>query len=169
MNGKAILICGKLCSGKTTYSDRLISERGGVLLSCDEITLKLFDGDLGEKHDDMVERIKRYLLTKAAEITSNGVDVLLDWGFWRKSDREAVRGFFASHGIEHELHYLEITDELWKSRIEKRNQAVKRGEVSAYFVDEGLRSKFEGMFDAPEPSETDVLVKCTDDTKELQK
>lgn len=156
---KAILICGKLCSGKTTYCNRLISEHGGVLLSCDEMTLQLFDGDLGEKHDDMVERIKRYLLKKAAEIAANGVDVLLDWGFWRKSDRKAAREFFSSHGIESELHYLEVPDELWHSRIEKRNQAVKRGEVSAYFVDEGLMKKFEGMFEAPEPSETDILVK----------
>ncbi len=159
MNGKAILICGKLCSGKTTYCDKLISERGGVLLSCDEITLRLFDGSLGEKHDDMVERIKRYLLKKAVEITANGVDVLLDWGFWRKSDREAAREFFASHGIDHELHYLEVSDELWKLRIEKRNQAVEQGEVSAYYVDEGLMKKFQGMFEAPEPSETNVLVK----------
>ncbi len=162
---KAILICGRLCSGKTTYCDKLISENGGVLLSCDEITLTLFDGELGERHDETVERIKRYLLTKAAEITANGVDVLLDWGFWRRSDREALREFFGSHGVANELHYLDIPDELWRDRIEKRNRAVQNGEVSAYFVDEGLMHKFEGMFEQPEPSEADVIVKCTDDAE----
>ncbi len=159
---KAILICGKLCSGKTTYCNKLISERGGVLLSCDEITLQMFDGELGEKHDDMVERIKRYLLKKASEIIANGVDVLLDWGFWQKSDRETAREFFVLHGIESELHYLEVSNELWRLRIEKRNQVVKRGEVSAYYVDEGLMNKFEGIFEAPELSEINVLVKCTE-------
>ncbi len=159
---KAILICGKLCSGKTTYCNKLISEHGGVLLSCDEITLQLFDGELGEKHDDMVERIKQYLLKKAAEITANGIDVLLDWGFWRKSDRDFVREYLNAREIAFQLHYLDISDELWRKRVEERNHAVQSGEVSAYFVDKGLLNKFEGMFHPPEQSEIDVLVKCAE-------
>lgn len=153
------LICGRLCSGKTTYCNKLISEHGGVLLSCDEITLALFDGELGERHDDMVERIKRYLLQKAEELIGNGVDVLLDWGFWRISDREAAREFFSARGIAFELHYLDIPDKLWRERIEKRNYAVERGEASAYYVDEGLMQKFRDMFEPPLPSEIDVVVK----------
>ena len=40
--GKAILICGKICSGKSTYAARLKKETNAVLLSVDEIMLDLF-------------------------------------------------------------------------------------------------------------------------------
>jgi alpha-mannosidase len=39
---QAILLCGKLCAGKTTYARRLAPELGAVILSVDEIMLSLF-------------------------------------------------------------------------------------------------------------------------------
>lgn len=44
-----ILICGKLCCGKTTYAERMRGRRKAVLLSVDEITLSLFGQHCGDK------------------------------------------------------------------------------------------------------------------------
>lgn len=58
---KVILVCGKICSGKTTYSKSLLKEYSTVLLSVDEITITLFGPNGGKEHDLMVEKTKRYL------------------------------------------------------------------------------------------------------------
>ena len=60
--GKVILICGRLCCGKSTLARKLADERGAVILSCDEVSLSLFPEGLGENHDAMTDRIKCYLL-----------------------------------------------------------------------------------------------------------
>ena len=62
------LICGKLCSGKTTYAHKLRREQHAVLLSCDEITLALTGLDAGEAFDGIAARTQAYLYGKAAEI-----------------------------------------------------------------------------------------------------
>ena len=39
---KVYLICGKLCCGKTTYSQKLCAENDAIVLSVDELTLTVF-------------------------------------------------------------------------------------------------------------------------------
>ncbi|HOV25823.1 MAG TPA: AAA family ATPase [Pseudobacteroides sp.] len=46
---KIIIMCGKICSGKSTYSQKLKKEINAVVLSCDELMLSLFDEQLGDK------------------------------------------------------------------------------------------------------------------------
>lgn len=149
------LICGKLCSGKTTYAHKLRRERHAVLLSCDEITLALTGLDAGEAFDGIAERTQRYLYDKAAEIAGDGIPVILDWGFWTAQSRAEARAFFASRGIAYTFVYLDVSDEVHRKRIEERNEAVKAGDVLAYYVDEGLAKKFETKFEPPEDWEID--------------
>ena len=65
---KVIITCGKIGAGKSTYAEKLRKSEKGVLLSCDEITLALFDGNVGEKHDEIVERCQKYLFAKSLEV-----------------------------------------------------------------------------------------------------
>ena len=153
------LICGKLCSGKTTYAHKLRRECHAVLLSCDEITLVLTGPDAGEAFDGIAARTQAYLYDKAAEIVSDGIPVILDWGFWTKASRAYAREFFASRGIAYTFVYLDVPCEIHRARIAKRNAAVKAGEVLAYYVDEGLAKKFESKFEVPEDWEIDEWIK----------
>ena len=152
---KVIMICGKLCSGKTTYANSLQKEGNAVILSVDEIMLAVFGQDAGEKHDEYVAGIKRYLYQKTLEIIHNGSDVILDWGFWSKEERSYARSFFGLNGITNELHFLDIDDREWRRRIEKRNQEVLAHNSNAYYVDDGLAAKFNSIFEKPDPSEID--------------
>ncbi len=156
---KVILICGKICCGKTTYTQKLLQTQRAVLLSCDEITLGLFDGNLGDQHDAVVEKVKRYLYRKSLEILRTDTDVILDWGFWQKESRKAARSFYQSHDIPCELHYIEVTDAVWQERIACRNRTVTGENPSAYFVDEGLAAKCSAAFEAPSPEEVNVYVR----------
>ena len=71
-----IATCGKTCSGKSRYAREVQRISGGVILSCDEITL-MFPG---AEHGRILPLVKQYLLKKSLEITAAGADVILDWG-----------------------------------------------------------------------------------------
>ncbi len=157
---KVYLICGRICCGKTTYAKKMCSESNAVLLSVDEIMLSLFDQCCGEKmHMEFEQRLKEYLLNKSLELIKQDINVILDWGFWTKEERESIKNFFSSRGIEAEMHYIEISDETWHHRLNKRNSAVLAGEHIAYFVDENLALKFASKFEAPDEYEIDIVHK----------
>ena len=155
---KVIMTCGRICSGKSTYAQKLKNELGGVILSIDELMLDILGGETGDKHDEYVRRTQNYLYKKSVEIASAGVDVILDWGFWSKSEREYAREFYRAHGISCEFHYISVDDAEWKRRIEKRNEEVRNGRSDAYFIDEWLAAKFESLFEVPDRSEMDMWI-----------
>lgn len=155
---KVIMTCGRICSGKSTYTEQLRLKNKAVVLSVDEITLALFEHDIGEKHDEYVEKTERYLFNKSVEIIETGIDVILDWGFWTKAERDFAREFYRSKNIENEFHYINISNEEWKKRIEKRNSLISQGKISAYYVDEGLMKKVDGIFEAPSDDEVDLII-----------
>ena len=154
---KVFLICGKICCGKTTYANKICAENNAVLLSVDEITLALFGQYCGDKHDEYVERTEKYLLNKSLELIENKINVVLDWGFWTKAKRKAVKEFYKSRNIECELHYIDISDKTWKSRLHMRNNAVLANETSAYYVDDNLAAKFASIFEVPSEDEIDAI------------
>lgn len=156
---KAILICSKICSGKTIYAKQLCRNKKSVLLSVDEIMLSVFGQHAGDKHDEYTQKIKKYLLNKSTELIKAETNAVLDWGFWQKADREHIKEFYRANNIQCEFHYIDISDELWKSRIDKRNRDVLDKKTEAYYVDDNLAAKFNGLFEIPDKSEIDVWVK----------
>ncbi|MDE6501852.1 MAG: ATP-binding protein [Ruminococcus sp.] len=135
---KVIMICGKICSGKSTYSKKLRKKENAVLLSVDEIMLTVFGQNVGENHNEYVVKIKKYFLKKIPDFIDIGISVILDWGFWTRQERDFIREFCEIRDIDCELHYIDINDELWKQRINNRNNMVSVGKSDDYFVDSGL-------------------------------
>lgn len=156
---KVIHICGKICCGKSTYAKQLCIENKAVLLSVDEIMLALFGLYAGDKHDEYVEKTKKYLLDKSIEIIETGINVVLDWGFWKKAERTFMKEFYATRKIEHEFHYIDVSDETWRMRLDQRNHAILTQTVNAYLVDDNLLAKFDAIFEMPGKEEIDVWVK----------
>lgn len=147
---KAVLICGKLCCGKSTYVKTLLERRRAVVLSCDELMLALLPEQLGALHDEVACKAQAYLFARAAELLTLGIDVILEWGFWQKESRRTAEAFFRSRGFETEWHYLKVTDEEWRRRIAHRNADAP---PDAYRVDEGLIEKCRALFEEPSPEE----------------
>lgn len=152
---KVMMMCGKICSGKSTHAEKLRKAHKAVVLSVDEITLALFGQDAGEKLDEYVARTEAYLYRKTLEILDSGIDVILDWGFWTKEERDYARSFFGSRNIVNEFHYIDVDDAEWNRRIEKRNRDVLAHRSNTYYIDEGLAAKFNSIFERPDPSEID--------------
>ncbi len=155
---KVIMTCGRICSGKSTYAEKLRVKEKAVILSVDEITLALFERNIGEKHDEYVEKAENYLFNKSLEIIDTGINVILDWGFWTKAERDFAKEFYRSHSVENEFHYIDISNEEWKKRIEKRNRLISEGKINAYYVDDGLMRKVDSIFEAPENEKMDVTI-----------
>lgn len=155
---KVILICGKICVGKSTYAEKIRAENNAVLLSVDEIMLAVFGQYAGEKHDEYVKNVKKYLFEKSLEFLQSGADVILDWGFWTKAERDFAKDFYTGRGIPCELHYIGVDGDLWRERISQRNGEISAGKSGAYFVDENLLKKFEQGFEPPNKEEIDVLI-----------
>ncbi len=123
----------------------------------DEITLEVSGGNLGENHDEYVNKAKLYLLKKSVEIVKSGTSVVLDWGFWTKAERENTKAFYHDNGIETEMHYLDISEEQWQRNIRKRNAEVLTGKTSANYVDNGLLTKFVSCFEVPDKNKIDIV------------
>ena len=145
---KVTALCGKICAGKSTLAGKLRDELPAVILNSDELTLAI-----PFEHDVLYPIIKDYLMRKAVEIVRAGANVVLDFGFWSRADREDAKVFFANAKVELEWRYVSVTDEAWRRNIASRNEKVLRGETSAYFVDEGLAAKCLDLFEEPLPDE----------------
>ncbi len=154
---KVILLCGKIGVGKTTYAHQYTAQHKAIVLSCDEIMLTLFPQQLGDQHDILAQRTQQYLFAKSLELIHAGITVILDWGFWKKADRDAAKAFYAAHRIPYEMHYIAVSDAIWMQYLAKRNQLVLDGDINAYLVDEGLVKKCCHLFEPPLPLEIDVL------------
>lgn len=159
MSARVILLCGKICAGKTFYASKLAEKLNAVTFSTDEIMLQVFGQDAGEMHDTYTERIKNFIYQKSLQTAGAGVDVIIDNGLWKADERAYAKNFFAANGIDCELHYLDVSEEERKKRIEKRNLTVKAGESSAYYVDEGLSRKLDEAFETPLECECDKIIR----------
>jgi len=154
---KVIAICGKICCGKSYYAAKLKEKENAVILSCDELTKDLFDNDLGEKHDEMAQRIWAYFKKKSVELVKAGCTVILDWGFWSRANRESLQEYYRVQEIPCEWHYIEVEDETWRRNIEERNHRILNGQGgSDYYLDEGLMEKLNSLWEEPDQEEIDV-------------
>ena len=151
---KVILLIGKIASGKTTYARKL----GGMLISCDQLMQSMFPGGCSEHHDTLAERARKYLLGLARQCAEAGVTPVVDFGFWTPALRQEA--IDALPGCELEWHYLDIPEDEWRRRIEKRNAAILAGQGSPsdYFVDEGLLQKVNILFVPPTAEELPGLI-----------
>ena len=158
--GKVILVCGKICSGKSYYAKQLKEKYNAVILSTDEVTFDLINNEQGEFYNIFSERVNLYLRKKAVEISNAGANVILDWGFWTKDNRNEIANFLMKNNISYEWHYVDVNDELWARNIEERNNRILEGNGgSDFFVDEGLLGKLLSMFEIPTKDEIDVWYK----------
>ncbi len=114
-------------SGKTTEAIRLARECHALCLTPDEWQYHLFGSDFNvtednTEHDLRHTKIEELMWKTAKEVLQLGVDVILDFGFWSKEERDIMRAEAASLGVGFQMHYMECPKETLWARIEKRNQ-----------------------------------------------
>ena len=156
--GKVILLCGKICSGKSFYTNKIKEELNAVIISPDEATYDLINNEQGEFYNIFSERLSKYLTKKVGEIALAGANVIFEKGLWSHEERKEIKEYYKSIGIDCEIHYVYVDDETWKQNIEERNKRVleeKGG--SDFYLDEGLKNKLESLWEEPTKEEVDVI------------
>ena len=158
--GKVILICGKICSGKSYYSRMIKDDLNAVVISPDEATYELINNEQGEFYNVFSERLNKYLTKKVGEIARAGANVIFERGLWTKKDREEIVKYYRDKNIECEIHYVYVDDETWNQNIAERNKRIQdENGGSDFYLDEGLMKKLESFWEEPTEDEYDIIYK----------
>lgn len=158
---KVILVCGKICSGKSYYSNTIKESLNAVIISPDEATYELINNEQGEFYNIFSERLNKYLTKKVGEIAKAGANVIFERGLWARKDREQIVKYYRDNGIDCEIHYVCVDNETWKQNIAERNKRVEEGNgESEFYLDEGLMKTLESRWEEPTEKEIDVWYHC---------
>ena len=116
------LMVGLPCSGKTTFAKKLEHERSALRLTPDEWQIGLFGQDAKEpEHDARHSFIEAMLWNIASRALELGTNVILDYGFWAREEREDYRLRAKRLGASSEVHFLDVQNDELLRRLEKRN------------------------------------------------
>ena len=113
----AYLLVGLPGAGKTTRARELEQEHRALRLTPDEWMIPLFgESDADGKRDVLEGR----LLSVALRALAVGTNVVLDFGFWGRDERFAVRALARQVGADAEVVYLPIEAALQRARVAER-------------------------------------------------
>jgi predicted kinase len=144
------LLVGKLGSGKTSFArDR--EEKGAVRFSLDEWMIRLYGQHMSDElREERSARCRRLFLDMAIETAALGVDVVLDCGFWKRSERAAARERLRRAGLPVEILFFDLpVDERWR-RLCTRNEKLP---ADCYEITREMFEAFETRFEPLGPDE----------------
>ena len=117
------LVCGKIAAGKSTLTRQLAARPNTVLLSEDVWLSQLYAGEI-HTIGDYVRRsaqLRQALAPHVEALLRAGLSVVLDFPANTLGNRRWMKEIIDAAGTDHELHYLDIPDEVCKMRLRERN------------------------------------------------
>jgi predicted kinase len=152
------LMVGLPGSGKTTLARRLEREHAALRLTVDEWHVRLFGADVHDDsdaaefaaHDARHQAIEALLREVAERVLVLGVDVILDFGFWTRSERDALRAWARALGADCRVHFTEASEALLLERIRARNAQLPPG---TFHIPEAKLAEWMRLFEPPSPDE----------------
>ncbi len=127
------LICGLPGAGKTTLSQKIVAETGGIIFSPDDWIKDIWNNKAEVEGNGFRDQIEQLQWKIAKRILQNSVDVVIEWGVWEKSVREKLRDEAKSIGAKVKFYYLDINREILKERLLKRNLS---GDKHEFYIPE---------------------------------
>jgi predicted kinase len=142
----AHLIHGFLGVGKTTLARQLEQKIRAIRFSHDEWMTRLYGDDPpAESFPELCRRVSELLDQVWPRCLELDVDVVLDFGFWARPERDAFRAKIAAVGAQARLYRVTCSEaEAWR-RIEKRNTDLQGSLYIARNTFEILRHRFEPL------------------------
>ena len=145
------LMVGLPCSGKTTLAQKLEHERSALRLTPDEWQVGLFGQDAKEaEHDARHSFIEAMLWNIASRALELGTNVILDFGFWAREEREDYRLRAKRLGASSEVHFLDVPEEELMRRLAVRNSQASQ---ESFHISEESMKTWIDFFQKPTPEE----------------
>jgi predicted kinase len=119
------MICGKIAAGKSTLAAELAS-RPATLLISEDAWLSCLYKDEQKTIDDYVRnsgRLREVMGDHVVALLQAGLSVVLDFPANTPASRQWMRSVFERAGVDHRLHFLDVTDDACKARLRVRNAA----------------------------------------------
>jgi uncharacterized membrane protein YgdD (TMEM256/DUF423 family)/predicted kinase len=151
------LFCGKIAAGKSALASRLSRRPATVLISEDLWNANLFQAELKSLEDyaRYSKRLRAAMGPHVVSLLKIRVSVVLDFPANGVGIRRWMRGIFEEADAAHELHYLDVSDEVCKGRLRERNAAGQH----PFQTGEADYELFTSYFTPPSPEEGfDVIV-----------
>ena len=128
---KLLFLCGKMAAGKSTLSKELAQRENAVLLVEDKLLARLYPGEVATIPDYVKysSRIKDALASHIESLLSKGISVVLDFPGNTRNQRAWFRQLFERAGVDHELHFIDASDELCKRQLRERSKGYPAGQA----------------------------------------
>jgi predicted kinase len=145
-------------SGKTTLARELEKRYSALRLTTDEWHIRLFGRDYHDdmeeaeaaKHDARHDTVESLMWEVAARVLDLGVDVILDFGCWVRSQRDEYRAKARKLGADFRIHFTDASEEVLLERIKTRNAVLPKG---AFHIPEVELKEWLRLFEPPSPDE----------------
>jgi predicted kinase len=145
------LMVGLPFSGKTTLARRLEQEYAALRLTPDEWHVRLFGQDASEpEHDARHSLIEAMLWIIASRALELGTNVILDFGFWAREEREDFRSRANRLGAGSEIHFLDVPEDELLRRLKERNSQPSQ---DTFTISAEMMKPWIAFFQKPAPEE----------------
>jgi predicted kinase len=145
------LICGKAAAGKSSLARRLADASATVVIS-EDVWLSRLYRDEQKTIEDYIRnsrRLREVMGPHVEALLKAGLSVVLDFPANTPAIRRWMRGLADAAATEHRLHFLDVSDDVCKARLRRRNEdGTHEFTVSDAAFDEITR-----YFVPPAPSE----------------
>ena len=118
------MICGKIAAGKSTLAAQL-EVAGALCLSEDALLAALYPDEITSPKDYVrcAARLRAAIGPHVVGLLQAGVSVVLDFPANTVANRDWMRGLFTQACADHQLHLLNVPDEVCLARLHARNAA----------------------------------------------
>ncbi len=153
----AHLICGYIGSGKTTFARQLETDTGARRFTHDEWMVKRYGNNPpADRFQQYYDEVSADIWNGALALLTQGQDIILDFGFWKRADRDNARARLLSCDVKFYVVVCDL-DIAW-NRVQERNKNAG----SEYLLIE--RNTFETLLQQVEPIGPDEDVILVDST-----
>jgi predicted kinase len=154
------IICGKIGSGKSTLAAQLAAETRTILITEDAWLNTLYAEELNTMSDYVrcSTRLRGIMGPHISALLKAGLSVVLDYPANTVEQRNWMRSILADADVVHQLHLLDLPDDVCLARLHARNA---QGE-HPFAVTDAQFHQFTKHFTRPSPGEGFNVVVHTD-------